>query len=75
MKIKNVIWATVLGTALLSACTKTLVLSDGEKTKKIHVWRDITATKDSNNNTILSFRSFEGTKYTINTSMYTYKIK
>ena len=75
MKTKNILIATFLAGIILTSCTKTLILSDGQTTKKIQVYNSIEANKDEANNTILSFTSFEGTKYTINTSKYSYVIK
>lgn len=75
MKGKAVLIASALAMTLLASCSKSLILSDGEKTKKIWVDGKIELKKDADNNTILSFQSVEGTKYTIDASKYTYVIK
>ena len=75
MKNKNLLAACCLGVMLLSSCSKTLILTDGQNTKKIKVASQIVIKKDDSNNQILSFESVNGTKYTIDASKYNYTIK
>ncbi len=75
MKNKSILLASALALTLLASCSKSLVLSDGEKTRKIWVDGKIEMKKDGSNHTILSFQSIEGTKYTIDTDKYSYVIK
>jgi hypothetical protein len=75
MKNKNVLIATFLAMTFFGSCSKTLILFDGAKEKKIKVASSIIFTKDENNHPILSFQSVEGTKYSFDASAYTYRIK
>lgn len=72
---KSILIASTLAITILSSCSKTLILSDGEHVKKIQVSSQIETKRDESNNTILSFQSVLGTKYSINTANYTYVIK
>ena len=60
---------------LTSACSKTVMVSNGEKTKTFHVAGKIETHKDDQNNTITSFESVSGTKFNINTSHYALTIR
>ncbi|MBC7388214.1 MAG: hypothetical protein H7329_03300 [Opitutaceae bacterium] len=60
---------------LTSACSKKVIVSNGEKTKTFHVSGKIETHKDEQNNTITSFESVSGTKFNINTSQYALTIK
>jgi len=72
---KSILIAGALAITILSSCSKTLILTDGQNVKKIQVSSKIETMKDESNNTILSFQSVLGTKYSINTANYTYIIK
>lgn len=72
---KTMLLASALAITILSSCSKTIILSDGSHTKTIKVATSIKSSYDQNNNTILSFESIEGTKYSINASAYSYEIK
>jgi hypothetical protein len=72
---KSILIASALAITILSSCSKTLILSDGQNVKKIKVAYAIKTNRDEANNTILSFESVQGTKYSINTANYTYVIK
>lgn len=74
MKNKSLLVASALAAMLLSSCAKSIVLSDGEKTKRIWVDGKIIYHKDGENAT-LSFESVNGTNYTIDANKYTYVIK
>lgn len=75
MKNKGLLIASFLALTILASCSKTLILSDGNSTKKIRVATKIVVKKDENNHKILSFESANGTKYTIDTEQYEYTIK
>ncbi|MFN0049380.1 MAG: hypothetical protein ACKVOU_09675 [Cytophagales bacterium] len=75
MTNKSLLLASALAITILASCSKSLVLTDGEKTKKIWVDGKIEMKKDINNNTVVSFQSIEGTKYTIDANKYSYVIK
>lgn len=72
---KIVLIAGTLAVMMLSSCSKTIILTDGQNIKKIRVAYTIESKKDEDNNSILTFESLLGTKYSINTSKYTYVIK
>jgi hypothetical protein len=72
---KQMLLASALAVTILSSCSKTLILSDGQNTKKIKVATSIQVKHDEANNAILSFESVQGTKYSINTANYSYEIK
>jgi hypothetical protein len=72
---KKILIAGAVAVAILSSCSKTLILSDGKQEKKIKVAHAIKTDRNQDNNTILSFQSVLGTKYSINTTNYTYVIK
>ncbi|MDX2191697.1 MAG: hypothetical protein SFY32_17740 [Bacteroidota bacterium] len=75
MKNKSLLLASALALTLLASCSKTLILTDGNKVVKIQVANSIECKKDSLNNNILRFESIKGTKYSINADLYTYVIK
>ncbi len=60
---------------VLSSCAKTVVLSNGEQTKRIKVVGEVTQTRDSLNNMFTSFVSVKGTKYNINSANYIVIVK
>ena len=66
---------SILAIIAFASCTKTLILSDGSKEKKIKVASKIEFNKDANNKQYISFESVNGTKYNICTDDYNYIIK
>ncbi|MFQ3577105.1 MAG: hypothetical protein SNJ77_11785 [Cytophagales bacterium] len=74
-KVMVVFYLAGISIFTLASCTKTVVLSDGERTKMIKVNGQIQMTKDENNQVYASFESAKGTKYNINTAEYQLKIK
>jgi hypothetical protein len=56
--------------ALLSSCSKTLVLSDGTNTKTIKVLGKVKVVTDEQNQQYANFESVRGTKYHIDLHKY-----
>lgn len=75
MKTSAILVVAVVSALFFSSCSKRVILSDGEHTKKIWVGGKIEFKKGDLNNQILSFESVNGTKYTIDASKYSYVIK
>ena len=74
--MKKIIVPLVLGgMALVSACSKSVIVSNGEQFRLIKVAGKIETHKDSMNNTITSFHSVKGSTFNINMTDYAITIK
>jgi hypothetical protein len=58
-----------------ASCSKTVVLTDGVKTKEIKVMGNIKIDKNAQEQEYISFQTPRGTRYSIETSKYSYVIK
>lgn len=67
--------AGIISMVVFSSCTKTVLLSNGEQTKKIKVVGEVSQKRDSLNNMYTSFESVKGTKYNINSANYIVIVK
>jgi hypothetical protein len=67
---KLVVPLALAGMALVSSCTKTVLVSDGENSRTIKVAGKIKTYTDAENRNITTFYSVAGTKYNINTENY-----
>ncbi len=73
--MKKIVVPLVALSFALASCSKTVVLTDGSKTKSIKAVGAVTVKTDENQNKILVFESAKGTHYRINTLGYDYSIK
>lgn len=60
---------------ILASCSKTVILTDGVKTKEIKVMGNIKIDKNADEQEFISFQTPKGTRYSIETSKYSYLIK